>query len=70
MTTHEEFVIERNHREVARMLPGPGQQTALEAMADLYRTLPEDAATGWMSNSRDTDAPETLGEELRDPWAS
>ena len=40
----EEIVIERNREQVARLLPGPARQTALEAMADLYRTLPEDAA--------------------------
>jgi hypothetical protein len=28
--------------------------TALEAMADLYRTLPEDAAEGWLEESRQT----------------
>jgi antitoxin (DNA-binding transcriptional repressor) of toxin-antitoxin stability system len=38
----EEIVIERNREQVARLLPGPGRQTALQAMADLYRTLPED----------------------------
>jgi len=70
MISHEEFVIERNHREIARMLPGPGRQTALEAMADLYRTLPEGAAAGWVNDSRNTGSPETVDEELRDPWAS
>ena len=44
----EEIVVERNHQRVARILPGPGRQTALEAMADLYRTLPDDAAAGWV----------------------
>ena len=47
----EEIVIERNHEQVARLLPGPARQTALEAMADLYRTLPEDAATTWEADS-------------------
>jgi len=68
MSTHEEYVIERNHRPVARLVPGPGHQTALEAMADLYRTLPEDAGENWIENSRD--AAGTLDEELRDPWGS
>lgn len=48
----EEIVIERNNQQVARIVPGPGKQTALEAMADLYRTLPEDSAAGWKTNSR------------------
>jgi antitoxin (DNA-binding transcriptional repressor) of toxin-antitoxin stability system len=37
----EEIVIERNRQQVARVLAGLARQTALEAMADLYRTLPE-----------------------------
>ena len=40
----EEIVIESNHRQVARLIPGPGRLTALEALADLYRTVPEEAA--------------------------
>jgi len=48
----EEIVIERNREPVARLLPGPARLTALEAMADLYRTLPEDAAATWEADSR------------------
>lgn len=40
--------------------------TALEALADLYRTLPPDAAKDWLDESR---MPATLSEELRDPFA-
>lgn len=49
---HEEIIIERNHRQVARLIPGPGQQTALEAMSDLYRTLPMEVAEGWLEDAR------------------
>ncbi|MGO9057623.1 MAG: type II toxin-antitoxin system Phd/YefM family antitoxin [Candidatus Binataceae bacterium] len=67
----EEIVIERNHRQVARLLPGPGRLTALEAMSDLYRTLPEDAAATWEADSRATDLKdERLPKGVRDPWAS
>lgn len=66
----EEIVIERNHRPVARLLPGPGQQNALEAMADLYRTLPEDAARGWVEEGRGGPGARTLDDEGRDPWAT
>ena len=67
----EEIVIERNHRQVAPLLPGPGRLTALEAMSDLYRTLPEDAAATWESDSRATDLKdERLPKGVRDPWAS
>jgi len=48
----EEIVIERNRQQVTRLVPGPGQQTALEATADVYRTLPEDAAARWEADAR------------------
>jgi len=65
----EEIVIIRNNQEVARLVPSLTHQTALEAMADVYGTLPEDAApAGWITDSREG-ANGQLGEELRDPWA-
>jgi len=67
----EEIVIERNREQVARLLPGPARQTALEAMADLYRTLPEDAAANWEGDSRKGRWKGTrLDKGVRDPWAS
>ena len=67
----EEIVIERNREQVARLLPGPARQTALEAMADLYRTLPEDAAATWEADSRRGRwKGSRLDKGLRDPWAS
>ncbi len=67
----EEMVIERNHEQIARLVPGPGRQTALEAMADLYRTLPEDAAATWEADSRKGRwKGSRLDKGLRDPWAS
>jgi antitoxin (DNA-binding transcriptional repressor) of toxin-antitoxin stability system len=65
----EEIVIERNHQMVARILPGTARQTALEAMADLYRTLPEDAAAGWLESGRQALA-SRLDKGVRDPWVS
>ena len=65
---HEELIVVRNNHEVARIIPGPARMNALEAMADLYRTLPEDAAEGWMEESRQTG--DILKDEVRDPWAS
>jgi prevent-host-death family protein len=65
---HEELIVVRNNHEVARIIPGLARMTALEAMADLYRTLPEDAAKGWLEDSRKTGA--GLKDEVRDPWAS
>jgi antitoxin (DNA-binding transcriptional repressor) of toxin-antitoxin stability system len=67
----EEIVIERNHRQVARLIPGPGRLTALEALADLYRTLPEDAAATLEADSRAAGLRgERLSKGIRDPWAS
>ena len=67
----EEIVIERNREQVARLLPGPARQTALEAMADLYRTLPEDAAATWEADSRRGRwKGSRLEKGIRDPWAS
>lgn len=66
-----ELVIERNHRQVARLAAGPGRLTALEAMADLYRTLPDDAAVGWEAESRASGLKGSrLADGVRDPWAS
>lgn len=67
----EEIVIERNREQVARLLPGPARQTALEAMADLYQTLPEDAAATWEADSRKGRwKGSRLDKGVRDPWAS
>ncbi len=66
----EGVVIERNRQQVARLLPGPARQTALEAMADLYRTLPDDAAATWEADSRKGRwKGGRLDKGLRDPWA-
>ncbi len=59
-TEPEEIIIERNSRQICRLLPGPGSMTALEAMADLYRTLPEAAGHDWLQDSWNTDLGETL----------
>ena len=67
----EEIVIERNRQQVARLVPGPARQTALEAMADVYRTLPEDAAATWEADSRKGRwKGSRLDKGIRDPWAS
>jgi antitoxin (DNA-binding transcriptional repressor) of toxin-antitoxin stability system len=64
----EELIIVRNNHQVAKIIPGPATMTALEAMSDLYRTLPEDAGVTWVKESREGAA--TTLSELRDPWAS
>ena len=67
----EEIVIERNHQQIARLIPGPGRQNALEAMADLYRILPEEAAKTWQADARRGRwKGSTLDKGVRDPWRS
>jgi antitoxin (DNA-binding transcriptional repressor) of toxin-antitoxin stability system len=65
-----EIVVERNHHQVARLIAGPSHQSALEAMADLYRTLSEDAAHGWQRDSQQGLRGESINSGVRDPWAS
>lgn len=64
----EDIIVERNHQPIARLLSIPPRLTALEVMADLYRTLPEGAARGWLEDARASDA--SLDREARNPWAS
>ena len=63
----EEIIITRNKRQIARILPGSHHMTALEAMADLYRTLPPGAAEGWLEESR---MDNSVVQEMTDPWDS
>jgi len=65
---HEELIVIRNNHAVARIVPGPATMTALEAMADIYRTLPEEAGRDWLEDSRRME--KGLADEMRDPWAS
>jgi antitoxin (DNA-binding transcriptional repressor) of toxin-antitoxin stability system len=73
----EEILIVRNKHHIARIVPGAVYLTAIEAMADLYKTLPEDAAVGWFYDSRqplsrsaeEGKAPGYV-DEIRDPWDS
>ncbi len=65
-----EIVVERNRRQVARITGVASHQTALEAMADLYRTLPEDAAIDWQGESRADSARNDINTGVRDPWVS
>lgn len=62
----EELVVVRNKHQVAKIVPGPVTMTAIEALADLYRTLPVDAGKNWLRDSRIG----ATAKELRDAWAS
>ena len=66
-----EVVLVRNRRKIARLVPEPPAQTALEVLGDLYRTLDEgtaDALAAAIGNAK-KGRRRTL-EDLRDPWAS
>ena len=64
----EELIIVRNNHQVAKIIPGPATMTALEAMSDLYRTLPDDAGAEWVSDSREGTTDNLTN--LHDPWVS
>jgi hypothetical protein len=64
----EELHIIRNNHQVAKIVPGPATMTALEAIADLYRTIPDDAASGWVTESRKSTG-DTIS-KVHDPWLS
>ena len=63
----EEVVIVRNGHPIARIIPGAPVMTALEALGDLYRTLPDAEGAAWRRDARPGGG--TLREERRDPWA-
>ncbi len=67
----EEIVLVRNHKPIARLVPEPQAQNALEVLGDLYRTLDDktaDALAAAISSGKKTKRG-TLN-ELRNPWAS
>jgi antitoxin (DNA-binding transcriptional repressor) of toxin-antitoxin stability system len=64
----EELTVVRNNHQVARIVPGPATMTALEAMSDLFRTLPDDAGAGWLEDIRENG--KGISQKVRDPWVS
>ena len=63
----EEIVVLRNNHPVAKLIPGAPRMTALEALADLYRTLPDDEGSAWLKDAGKLD--QSLRRQVRDPWA-
>ena len=67
----EEIVIERKGKQIARLVPGSALKTAIEAMGDLYRTLPDHAAAQWEEDSKKGRwKGSRLDDGIRDPWHS
>jgi antitoxin (DNA-binding transcriptional repressor) of toxin-antitoxin stability system len=64
----EELMVIRNNHQIARIVPGPAKMNALEAMSDLYRTLPDDAGDGWSQDIRENET--KMSQKVRDPWVS
>ena len=64
----EEHLVWRNQHQIARIVPSPARQTALEAMASLEGILSEEAGVGWVQDSRSQAGGRF--DELRDPWDS
>ena len=67
----EEIVLVRNHRPIARLVPEPPAQNALEVLGDLYRTLDDDTADA-LAEAVNTGRKAKGGKrnEMRNPWAS
>ena len=63
----EEIVVMRNHQPVARLVPGAPRMTALEALADIHRTLDDSEGDAWLATARSADR--LLARETGDPWA-
>lgn len=67
----KEVLLVRNHRRIARLVPEPPAQNALEVLGDLYRTLDDataDALSAAVQRSRKGARQTLLG--LRDPWGT
>ena len=69
--SQEEVMLVRNRRPIARLVPEPPAQNALEVLGDLYRTLDEDTASA-LAAAIEGAKKGGRGklDELRDPWAS
>lgn len=67
----EEIVLVRNHKPVARLIPEPPAQNALEVLGDLYRTL-DDKTADALAEAVNVSRKSKRGtlDDLRNPWAS
>ena len=66
----EEIVLVRNRKQVARLVPEPPCENALEVFGDLYRRLDDrtaDALSATMARARKSPAGRVS--ELKNPWA-
>ena len=67
----EEIILIRNHKPIARLVPEPPMQNALEVLGDLFRTLDDATADSLAAAIHGAKSSKTgTLNELRDPWAS
>ena len=67
----EEVILIRNNKPVARLVPEPPEQNAIEVLGDLYRTLDDEAADSLVKGIKKSRAGKRGAlKELRNPWAS
>jgi antitoxin (DNA-binding transcriptional repressor) of toxin-antitoxin stability system len=67
----EEVLLMRNHRPIARLVPEPPAQNALEVLGDLYRTLDDETADALVGAIRACRKGRRGSlKEVRNPWAS
>ena len=70
-SAQEEIVLVRNHKPVARLVPEPPAQNALEVLGDLYRTL-DDKTADALADAVGAGKKSQRGtlKQLRNPWDS
>ena len=65
----EELVLVRNHRRIARLVPEPPAQNALEIFSDIHGTLDDSTASALAEALRSARRGKRgTTAELRDPW--
>jgi prevent-host-death family protein len=67
----EEIILVRNNKPIARLVPEPPAQSALEVLGDLYRTLDDETADA-LTKAINAGKKVKRGtvSELRNPWDS
>jgi len=70
-TEQEEVVLVRNNKPIARLVPEPQAQNAMEVLGDLYRTLDDETADALVKAIKSGKKTRRGSlNELRNPWAS
>lgn len=64
---NKEFVITRNQQTIAYLARGVPQMSVYDALGDLYRVIDDETAQSWVTDGRN---PQTVAQNVRDPWDS